>query len=367
MVEKELTFDPIKVSVVVPVYSGEAYLAKLVEEVRVLREAYAEQLADVAIVELIMVDDAARDGSSSIIDQLSDAYPWVVALHLSRNYGQHPATIAGILHTSGDWIVTLDEDLQHPPSRITDLLIRAFEEKADVVYARPISEVHEAAIRDVTSRTVKKTIGWMTGEMNLSAFNSFRLINGDVARAAASVCSHDTYFDMNLSWFSQRVSTVAMPLKDERYVQDRTSGYNFRSLARHARRLLLSSHLKVIDGFTFIGLFVVLSAIIGAGWVISVKVFAPDRIDVAGWPSLILSICFFGGLLTSMLGVGLQYLSTLVLKAHGKPTFFTIRRRFGDNILISLRGLKASELSDLHYNQMPNHDFGAASHSAECS
>jgi glycosyltransferase involved in cell wall biosynthesis len=343
MVEEKLAYDPIRVSIVVPVYSGEAYLEKLVEEVRVLRERYAEQLADVAIVELIMVDDAARDGSSSIIDRLSEAYPWVVALHLSRNYGQHPATIAGILHTSGDWIVTLDEDLQHPPSRITDLLIEAFEEKADVVYARPTSGVHEAAIRDITSRTVKKTMRWMTGEKNLSSFNSFRLINGDVARAAASVCSHDTYFDMNLSWFSQRISTVTMPLKDDRYLKTQTSGYSLAALVRHARRLMLSSHLKVIDTFTLIGFFVVALTILGAAWVVSIKIFAPDRILVAGWASLILSICFFGGLLTSMLGVGLQYLSTLVLKAHGKPTFFTIRRRFDDNITRSLRHLRAGE------------------------
>ncbi|MEE4209834.1 MAG: glycosyltransferase, partial [Parvularcula sp.] len=169
MSELSHPMDPITISIVVPVYSGEAYLERLAGQVDALRKTYAQHATGVEIAELIFVDDAARDGSSAIIDKISQTYPWVVALHLSRNYGQHPATIAGILHSSGDWIVTLDEDLQHPPFRITDLLAKAFEDEADVVYARPTGGVHEAAVRDTSSRLVKRVMHWVTGEKNLSS------------------------------------------------------------------------------------------------------------------------------------------------------------------------------------------------------
>ena len=70
------------------------------------------------LAELILIDDAAVDASPTIVDDLEADHAWVTALHLMRNFGQHAATIAGVLHSSGDWIVTMDEDLQHPPAEI---------------------------------------------------------------------------------------------------------------------------------------------------------------------------------------------------------------------------------------------------------
>lgn len=136
--------DPVSVSIVVPVYSGEAYLGRLVEEITKLKTQWAEQNAPIMLAEAILVDDSAIDGSPSLIDRIADEYDWVVPLHLSRNYGQHPATAAGILHSVGNWVVTMDEDLQHPPGKIPDLLARAVAESADVVYAKPTAAVHRA-------------------------------------------------------------------------------------------------------------------------------------------------------------------------------------------------------------------------------
>src|SRR6056297_1423832 len=108
----------VTISVVVPVYSGAKYLKRLTEEVERLKETWAAQDAPIAISELIFVNDDAIDDSHAVVSDLVQERPWIVSLDLSRNYGQHAATIAGILHSSGDWVVTLDEDMQHPPSRI---------------------------------------------------------------------------------------------------------------------------------------------------------------------------------------------------------------------------------------------------------
>ena len=134
----------VSISVVVPVYLGANYVSHLVNELASVREEWAIRDAPMRLEEVIFVDDCAVDDSPRIIDQLSNERSWITGIHLMRNFGQHAATIAGILHSSGDWIVTLDEDLQHPPEMIELLIRRMAETGADIVYAQPRSGVHKA-------------------------------------------------------------------------------------------------------------------------------------------------------------------------------------------------------------------------------
>ncbi|MEN9855628.1 MAG: hypothetical protein RLZZ157_754, partial [Pseudomonadota bacterium] len=115
----------VSLSVIVPVYSGEAYLRPLLLRLEAVRMGWREQGAPFQLNEVILVDDSAVDGSPALVDALAREYSWVVPLHLMRNFGQHPATIAGILYSSGDWVVTMDEDLQHPPEDIEAMLRQA--------------------------------------------------------------------------------------------------------------------------------------------------------------------------------------------------------------------------------------------------
>lgn len=316
----------ISLSLVVPVYSGAPYLRTLASVVSDLRETWRNENRPYSISELIFVDDDAVDGSAQEIDAIAKDYQWVVPLHLSRNFGQHCATIAGILHSSGDWIVTLDEDLQHPPAQIPLLLKTVANSECDIVYANAEGFVHASWIRDLNSRGFKRFMEWITGNRNMRHFNSFRLIRGSVARAASSVCAHDTYLDVSLSWFTERIKAVTMDLKDTRYIKTGKSGYNLRSLLSHAWRMMFSSQIKILRMGAALGFLIMcLSALIGI-YVLAINMIQPAAIEVQGWTSLMLIISFLGGLLAFMLGIALQYLSTLVLKAHGKPTFFTVDR-----------------------------------------
>jgi len=314
-------------SAVIPVYSGEEYLRELITRFQSLQARWREENAPLELAEVILVDDSAIDNSPELIDALACEFPWVVALHLSRNYGQHAATIAGILHSSGDWVVTLDEDLQHPPEEIENLLKKAITESSDIVYGKPVSGVHETLFRDFSSKSIKALIEKLTGNPHIRNANSFRLIRGPVARAASSVCSHDTYFDVALIWFTNRVHVVAMEMKDSRYIEQGKSGYNLSSLMSHARKLIFSSKLRILRLGALIGLIVVLFSAVGCMALIIRKILYPDSVDVAGWTSLMVVIGFFSGAILSVLGIVLEYLSILVLRAHGKPLFFTIDRK----------------------------------------
>lgn len=327
------------ISIVVPVYSGEKYLAQLVDEVHALKRSWAGDASPVELLELILVDDMAIDGSGALIDRLAEDHPWVIAIHLSRNFGQHAATVAGILHSSGDWIVTLDEDLQHPPDRIEQLLLQAVQQRDDVVYARPASRVvHGKAWRDGSSRNFKRLMEWLTGTPTLQLVNSFRLMRGSVARATASVCTHNTYFDIALTWFTQSISALEMPMEDTRFTSTGSSGYNLRKLVMHAQKMLFSSQLRFLSLGLWVGFVLFSLSILAAIYFFLVKLVTPDAIPVQGWTSLFVAICGSAGLISGMLGICLQYLSTLVLKAHGRPTFFTIDRGQDRAVLEWLEG-----------------------------
>lgn len=322
----------IPVSIVVPVYSGERYLERLLLEVEQERDRLVEAGAPVSIRELIFVDDSAQDGSPAIIDRLASERSWVVALHLSRNFGQHPATIAGILHSSGEWVATIDEDLQHPPERIVGMLAHAARCHADIVYGKATSGVHQSAIRDLGSRWSKHVIEYLSGNPAITKANSFRVIRGPIARAAASVCAYDTYFDVALSWFTQRIESLPMPLKDERFISTGKSGYRLRSLLSHGRRLIFSSQIKVLRLATIVGSAIAALSALGGLAVLFTKLLAPTYIVAAGWASLFFSICFFSGAILVLIGIVLEYLSILVLRAHGKPLFFVVDRSRDDAI-----------------------------------
>lgn len=316
----------VSVSAVVPVYAGKAYLERLVGGFDALRSQWADAGAPLELAEVILVDDCGIDGSAELADQLASTHAWVVSLHLSRNSGQHAATIAGILHSSGDWVVTLDEDLQHPPERIPDMLRKAVESGGDIIYAQAKSSVHQTLSRDMSSRGTKRLIAWLSGNKNISYFNSFRLVRGSVARAAASVCSHDTYFDIVLSWFTERVHPIAMDLKDERFIRTGKSGYRMRTLISHARRLIFTGQLKILRLGALLGLTVVVVSMFAALGVLVSKVLYPSSMAVVGWTSLFLTVSFFGGLITLMLGLVMEYMSTLMLRSNGRPLFFTVDR-----------------------------------------
>lgn len=333
----------INVSIIVPVYAGEAYLEALVDAIEKVRLSWERQEAPAVLTELILVDDAAIDDSATVIDELATQYPWITALHLSRNFGQHAATIAGILHSSGDWIVTLDEDLQHPPERIDDLLLHAVTQNADVVYARPASaSIHGKSWRDGSSRGFKRLMERLTGNPTLRLVNSFRLIRGEIARSTASVCSHNTYFDIALFWFTQRIEAVQMELKDERFATTGKSGYNLKTLMNHAQKMLFSSQLRYLALGLWIGIALFVFSVFAGLYFTAVRLIAPETIGVQGWTSLFVVMTMSAGLLAVMLGLCLQYLATLVLKAHGRPTFFTIDRS-GDHVLANWYAEKTAQ------------------------
>lgn len=316
----------ITVSTVTPVYSGETYLKKLVEELLELKEKWKSEVAPLTLVEAIFVDDGSIDNSSEILSNLKSEYDWVRVVTLSRNYGQHSATVAGICHSSSDWVVTLDEDLQHKPSKIEDLFRCQVENNADVVYARPLDSVHGNSWRDKSSKLVKGVLSNMTATPQIRFFNSFRLIRGSIARAAASSSSSQTYLDIAISWFTKSFAVIELDLQDDRFIDEKKSGYGLSKLIKHARHLIVSSEIDITTSGLITGGLAVLIALVISVFVVLQKIFFPELVAADGWTSLIAVVTFFGGVIIALLCIALEYINIVVLNQLGKPSFFTIDR-----------------------------------------
>lgn len=328
------------VSVVVPVYSGADYLEDLVAALGRVRDDWATRHPDVQLAEVVLVNDSAIDDSPKVIQRLTADHPWVEAITLSRNFGQHPATICGILHSSGDWVVTMDEDLQHRPEHIEVLLLQAVSEHTDVVYATPEGAVHDSQYRDLSSRLYKRMLSYLARNPAIRSFSSFRLCRGTVARAGASVAGHETYFDVALTWFTDRFTFVLTPMEDQRYQSSGRSGYSLRRLLSHARRLLISSQTRVMRLPAYLGSFaIVVAAFFGFRALLGQATGAASA-SIRGWPSLFVSILFFGGLTAFLLVIILEYLTNVVLHTQGKPTFFVVDRSDDDETAVRLEAAR---------------------------
>ena len=196
------------VSVVIPVYAGDSTLPDLLAEIGSLhRGARTPAGRPFTVGEVVLVWDRGPGRSDECIRELSARYDWVRPVWLSRNFGQHAATLAGMSSSGGEWIVTMDEDGQHDPAFIGAMLDRAYDERAQLVYAAPTNPPPHGALRNTGSALAKASFRWLLGDSSLESFHSYRLILGEVGRSAAAYTGSGVYLDVALAWVVSDTTT----------------------------------------------------------------------------------------------------------------------------------------------------------------
>ena len=320
----EVRFAP-SVSIVVPVYSGANTLEQLVKRVQAIRNKNEQLLGTPLLHELVFVCDDPIDRSTDIVQSLEKQFSWIRVITLARNSGQHLATAIGLMHSSGDWIVTLDEDLQHPPELIVELLHHVLTDSSDICYAKSTARVHSHIwYRDISSSLSKHIIGLFTRE-KYDIISSYRLIRGEIARSIAFSVDKNSYLDVSLLTYispSRRTSFLA----NYSEAASRKSGYSLFSLITHYGRLIsnveLSGMLIIWYSFLFIALpvaivligFLIYSASIG------VQSFAP------GWLSLFTIVVFLGIAFGLYALYSLKIINLIYHRSIGLPSVITIDR-----------------------------------------
>jgi polyisoprenyl-phosphate glycosyltransferase len=310
------------VSIVVPVYQGELTLEPLLAEIEPLTKVQSTPGGvQFQVSEVLLVHDGAIDNSDTVMAALAAKFAFVSPIWLSRNFGQHPATLAGMASSNGDWVVSLDEDGQHDPRDIARLLDVAVKNNAQLVYAHPANQPPHGRIRNGLSVAAKWIFTNLLGHAHIGEFNSFRLIQGEIARGLAAYCGHGVYLDVALSWVVARGAHCPVLLRTER---GRPSAYSYRKLANHFWHLVLTSGTGPLRLVAYIGIGSVLLGMAVSAYSLWGKL--TGQVEVPGWASLVIVMSMFSGLILFSLGVLAEYLGIVVTMALGKPLYLITSR-----------------------------------------
>ena len=311
---------PHRVSIVIPVYQGEHTLAALVQEIVSLTAPTST--ADghqFQVIELLLVNDHGPDRSDEVIRELAAAHDFIRPVWLSRNFGQHPATLAGMASSSGDWIVTMDEDGQHDPADIGDFLDIALKQGSQLVYADPVNRPPHNILRNGSSRLAKWVFStFLTGTSD-ATFQSYRMVLGEVGRSVAAYAGSGVYLDVAIGWVAGSTAACPVRLRDE---GGRRSGYSTRALLSHFVHLVLSSGTRALRMVSALGALFAFGGIAYAIYLLVARLTS-DAIT-QGWTSTMVVVLVSTGAILFSLGVIAEYVGVAVSMAMGKPLYLII-------------------------------------------
>jgi glycosyltransferase involved in cell wall biosynthesis len=293
--------------VVIPVFRAVETLKMIFEQTEVI-------LGD-RLLNFVLVYDCGNQESWEKIEILSKEYPKIVGVKLSRNFGQHNATICGFQYAHGDYIITMDEDLQHHPSGIPSMIKEQNKTGADLIYGTYIEKKHET-FRNLTSRILNRMLKYGIPELHRD-YSSFRLIKSDIAKQTLSMHNSYTFLDGYLSWITTNVSSTKVVHQES---QAGGSSYNFRKLFRHFINIFvtfssLPIRLLTLISFTFFMLstfyvvYIVVNTLINDNY-------------AAGFPTIISILGFGFGFILLGMGILGEYIQKINLKTTNRPNYY---------------------------------------------
>lgn len=297
-------------SIVVPVYRSATILPKLV--VQIQAEMAKENLAD--RFELLLVSDCSPDNSWQVIRELSREYAFIRGISLRRNFGQHNAIMAGLNHVSGQFVVLMDDDLQHPPHAIGDLL-RALEKGYDVCYTNYLNRQH-ATWKKLGSRFNDWVATHLLGKPKGLYLSSFKGLRREIVDEVIRYDGPYAYVDGLILDVTRAITSIDI---EHGARHEGEGNYNLsRSLGLWLKMAtsfsVLPLRLASIAGFALAAMSLLMIL-----YVIIEKFLHPEL--PAGWASLIATVLFIGGIQTLCIGMMGEYLGRSYLKLNRKPQF----------------------------------------------
>lgn len=298
-------------SVVIPIYRSANTLPELHRRLVAALESMAVEF------EILLIEDCGGDDSWTVINELAKQDPRIRGIQLSRNFGQHAATICGFTHARGEWVATLDDDLEHPPEHLPELYRKAQEGYALVYGVYP--QRSHSRWRNVTSNVARWMFGKAIPTLNYE-YTSFRMVRGDIARALSQFDSPFPFVDGYLSWLTNSYAAVDVPHGARAHG---TSNYTLRKLIVHTINIFVTFSDLPLRMATWIGL---TTFCIGMIWLaVIVGRYLIGGISVSGFASIMAGILLFGGVQLLVLGIFGEYLGRMNFKSSKKPLFLVGR------------------------------------------
>lgn len=293
-------------SVVVPVYNGADTIGDLVE-------AVAEQPFGLAL-EIILVNDASKDDSQTVCEQLvrTAKVPVTVIAH-ARNFGEHNAVMTGLRHAKGDYIVTMDDDLQNPPDEIPKLLDKLLREDLDIVYGTFLVKQH-AKWRNFGSKSANLIAEWLTEKPRGLYMATFRCMSRFLTDEILKYNGPYPFIDGLVFQITDRIGSV-----DVIHLPNKTgrSNYTIRRLAKLWLTILINFSTRPLQLSISLGLGMAAMGALGSIYVIVDYFIEPS--GSRGWPSVVVLMLVFTGTQLIILGLMGEYVGRMFIHVGGRP------------------------------------------------
>lgn len=298
-----------KISLVVPVFNEEEAIPIFYKTVRENEELKKHE------VEIIFINDGSKDSTESIINALATADSLVKPLSFTRNFGKEPALFAGLDHATGDAVIPIDVDLQDPID-VIPVLIEKWQEGADVVLAKRTDRSTDGWLKRKTAEWFYKLHNKISTPKIEENVGDFRLMSRETVENIKLLPERNLFMKGVLSWVGGNVDIVEYTRAERSAGESKFNGWKLWNLALEGITSFSTFPLRM---WTYIGLFVAALSFVYGGWMIVDKLIWGN--PVPGYPSLLVSILFLGGIQLIGIGVLGEYIGRIYTESKKRPKY----------------------------------------------
>ena len=310
----------LKLSIVIPVYRSALILPKLVGEIK--SEMAREGLLD--DFELLLINDSSPDNSWQVICELAKIYPFIKGVSLRRNFGQHNAIMAGLNCCCGDYVILMDDDLQHPPQAIGEIL-NALHSGYDVCYTKYVNRQHVlwkklgSQFNDwVATRLLEKPKGLY--------LSSFKGVTAEIAQEIIQYDGPYAYVDGLILEVTKSITSIEIAHQAR---HEGEGNYDLRRSISLWMKMATSFSVLPLRLASYLGFALASVSFLMIAFVVIERLLHPEY--PPGWASLIAVILFIGGVQMLCIGMIGEYLGRTYLKINKTPQFVIGKRHGGQN------------------------------------
>lgn len=297
-----------KVSVVIPAYNEEGNIPELSRQLLTVLSAYPE-------FEVIFVDDGSRDQSLAALRTLHEQDARFQYLSFSRNFGHQNALRCGIDHATGDCIISMDADLQHPVSVIPQM-IEKWQEGYDIVYTQRIDEKGVGMRKQASSSLFYRVMNWLSDVQLEPGTADFRLLDAAVADVLRNVKEAHLFVRGFVSWMGFRQYKLTYTAAER---HSGSTKYSFRKMFSFALHGITSFSIKPLRFSIITGAFISVLAFTYILYAMYISLFTDKA--VPGWASTVVTGLFMGGIQLLFMGVLGEYIGKLFIQSKGRPNY----------------------------------------------
>lgn len=299
-----------RLAIVAPCYNEQAGLPEFV------RRVHAACAPLGVPVEIVLVNDGSRDRTLAVALDLATRDPSLKVVNLLRNFGHQAAVTAGLDVAEGDAVVLIDSDLQDPPELIP-AMVEAWCAGADVAYGQRRTRAGETAFKLFTAKLFYRLLRSMTKSEIPADTGDFRLMDLRVVEVLRTMRERHRFIRGMVSWVGGR--QVAVPYDRQPRFAGETK-YPFRKMLSFAVDAITSFSVVPLRLVTWLALTVIGLTVVASLVVVVVKLASPDYF-IPGYPSIIITIVFFGGVQLLALGIIGEYLGRMYEATKARPIY----------------------------------------------